>query len=324
MNRREALTLLAGAAATWPYIVCAQQPAKSYRVGYLALAPGQDIAVVKQRLTELGYSEGRNLVFEVRSAENDATRLASLAAELVRAKPDVLVAGAGTLPAKALQAATNSIPVVFVGVGDPLGAGLVKSLSRPGSNVTGMTPQAAALGGKRLQLLQELTPGVRIVAVLMNPETPFSALALKHLQGAARELELRLDIFEIRAGEQLPGIIQAAVKAGANGLVTLEDPLLGSLRRQIAELVAKARLPTMYGNRAFVEAGGLISYGTDGRQMFRRAAELVDKVLKGTKPAEIPVEQAMTFELVINLKTAKALGISVPPALIARADEVIQ
>ncbi|HTM60826.1 MAG TPA: ABC transporter substrate-binding protein [Burkholderiales bacterium] len=324
MKRREVLTLLAGAAAPWPNIVCAQQPMKSHRVGYLALASGPDIAIVKQRLTELGYSEGRNLVFEVRSAENDATRLASLAEELVRSKPDVLVAGAGTLTAKALQAATNSIPVVFVGVGDPLGAGLVRSLSRPGSNVTGMTPQAAALGGKRLQLLEELTPGIRIVAVLVNPETPFSALALKELQSAARERGLRLEVFEIRAGEQLPGSIQAAVKAGANGLITLEDPLLFGLRRQIAGLVAKATLPTMYGNRQFVEAGGLISYGTDGRQIARRAAELVDKVLRGAKPAEIPVEQATTFELVINLKAAKALGISVPPALMLRADEVIQ
>jgi putative ABC transport system substrate-binding protein len=325
MKRREFITLLGGAAVAWPLAARAQQPAKSYRVAYLSLLlASQDSAVVKQRLDELGYTEGKNLIFDFRSAEGQSERLPQLAADFVRTNPDVLIAGFGTLTAKAAQVATASIPIVFVNVGDPIGSGIVKSLNRPGSNITGLTTQSAEIGGKRLQILEELVPRNGIVAVIMNPETPFTALALQDLRIAADARGQRLEILEVRTADQLSASIEASVKAGATGLVTLEDPLLVSLRRQIAELTVKLRLPTIYANREFAEAGGLLSYGPDRRQLYRRAAEFVEKILKGAKPADIPVEQPTKFELVINLKTAKALGLDLSPKLLALADEVIE
>jgi putative ABC transport system substrate-binding protein len=323
VRRREFIGLLGGAAA-WPLAARAQQTTKSYRVAYLALVAGRDSTIIRQRLGELGYTEGKNLIFDHRSAEGRSERLTQLAAEFVRSNPDVIVAGFGTLTAQALQAATASIPVVFASVGDPIGAGIVKSLNRPGSNITGLTSQASEITGKRLQILEELIPGTRIVAVIRNPETPFTALALQELRNAADTRGLRLEVFEIRTADQLPTSIGAAVRAGATALITLEDPLLQSLRGQMAEFTMRGRLPSIYGNRDFVDAGGLLSYGTDRRQQYRRAAEMVDKILKGEKPADIPVEQPTKFELVINLKTAKALDLVIPDKLIALADEVIE
>ena len=324
MKRREFITLVGGAAA-WPMPLGAQQAAKSYRVAYLALLAGPDSTAVKERLSELGYTEGKNLIFDHRSAEGQSVRLPQLAAEFVRTNPDVIVAGFGTLTAKTLQAATASIPIVFVSVGDPIGAGLVKSLNRPGANVTGVTSQAREISSKRLQILVDLVPNTRIIAVIRNPETPFTGSALQELKTAADTRAQHLEFFEVRTADQLPTSIEAALRAGATALLTLEDPLLHqSLRWQIVELVAKARLPTIYGNRDFTDAGGLLSYGADRRQYYRRAAEMVGKILKGEKPADIPVEQPTKFELVINLKTAKALGLEVPPGLLAIADEVIE
>jgi len=323
VRRRDFNALLCGAAVAWPVAARGQHSQRPYRVAYLALLAGLDSAVVQQRLRELGYTEG-NLIFDYRSAEGQSERLPELAAELVRTEPDVLIAGFGTLTAKAAQAATASIPIVFASVGDPIGAGIVKSLNRPGANVTGLSSEAAEISGKRLQILEELVPGIRIVAVLMNPETPFTLLALRELRTAADARGKSLKIFEIRTADQLSTSIEASGKAGAPALIILEDPLLLSLRRQIADLAAKLQLPIIYANREFVEAGGLLSYGPDRRQLFRRAAEFVDKILKGTKPADIPVEQPTKFELVINLKTAKTLGLTVPPTLLARADEVIE
>jgi ABC-type uncharacterized transport system substrate-binding protein len=324
VKRRDFITLVGGTAAAWPLAAYAQQAGKSHRVAYLSLLAGQDSIIVKQRLQELGYAEGKNLIFDHRSAEGASARLPQLATDLVRTNPDVIVAGFGTLTAKAAQAATATLPVVFVSVGDPIGAGIVKNLSRPSANVTGVTPQGAEINGKRLQILEDLTPGIRILAVLMNPETPFSALALQELRTAADARGQRLEVFEIRKADQLTANIEAAVRTGATVAMTLEDPLLLSLRRQMAELAVKVRLPIIFGNREFVEAGGLLSYGTDRRQMYRRAAEMVDKILGGAKPADIPVEQPTKFELVINLKTAKALGLTIPPTLLALADEVIE
>jgi putative ABC transport system substrate-binding protein len=324
MRRRDFITGVAGSAAVWPLAAPAQQSARSYRVAYLALFEGQDSLVVKQRLDELGYSEGKNFIFDIRSAEGRSERLPQLAAELIRTSPDVIIAGFGTLTAQAAQAATATIPVVFVSVGDPIGAGIVKSLNRPGANVTGMTPQGAEMGGKRLQLLEELIPGIRILAVLMNPETPFTRLALQDLRGAADARKQRLEVFEIRSVDQLAHSLDAAARAGATGVVTLEDPLLIDLRRQIAVLTTEFRLPAIYGNREFAEAGGLLSYGPERRHLYRRAAELVDKILKGEKPDHIPVERPTKFELVINVKTAKALGLDIPDRLLALADEVIE
>ena len=323
MRRREFITLLGGAAA-WPLAARAQQPARPYRVAYLALLAGRDSVVVKQRLDELGYIEGKNMIFDFRSAEGRSERLLQLASELVRTSPDVIVAGFGTLAAQAAQAATETIPIVFASVGDPIGAGIVKSLNRPGANVTGITPQGTETGGKRLQMLEELVPGIRILAVLMNPETPFSMLALQELRVAADARGQRLEVFEIRSTDQLSHIIEFTARSGATGLVILEDPLLLGLRRQITELATELRLPAIYGNREFAEAGGLLSYGPDRGQLYRRAAELIDKILKGAKPADIPVERPTKFELVINVKTARALGLTVPDKLLALADEVIE
>jgi ABC-type uncharacterized transport system substrate-binding protein len=323
LKRRDFITLLGGAAA-WPVVARAQQPARPYRVAYLALLAGRDSVVVKQRLDELGYIEGKNMIFDFRSAEGRSERLLQLASELVRTSPDVIVAGFGTLAAQAAQAATETIPIVFASVGDPIGAGIVKSLNRPGANVTGITPQGTETGGKRLQMLEELVPGIRILAVLMNPETPFSMLALQELRVAADARGQRLEVFEIRSTDQLSHIIEFTARSGATGLVILEDPLLLGLRRQIAELATELRLPAIYGNREFAEMGGLLSYGPDRGQLYRRAAELIDKILKGAKPADIPVERPTKFELVINVKTARALGLTVPDKLLALADEVIE
>ena len=324
MRRREFITLIGGALAAWPLAARAQQPARPYRVAYLALLAGRDSVVVKQRLDELGYIEGKNMIFDFRSAEGRSERLLQLASELVRTSPDVIVAGFGTLAAQAAQVATETIPIVFASVGDPIGAGIVKSLNRPGANVTGITPQGTETGGKRLQMLEELVPGIRILAVLMNPETPFSMLALQELKVAADARGQRLEVFEIRSTDQLSHIIEFTARSGATGLVILEDPLLLGLRRQITELATELRLPAIYGNREFAEAGGLLSYGPDRGQLYRRAAELIDKILKGAKPADIPVERPTKFELVINVKTARALGLTVPDKLLALADEVIE
>jgi putative ABC transport system substrate-binding protein len=324
MRRREFITFLGGAALAWPLAASAQNLAKSYRLAFLALRTGPDSAIVKERLDELGYAEGKNLVFDFHSADGQPERLAALATELVRTNPDVIVTGFGTLTAKAVQAATVNIPVVFTTVGDPIGAGIVHSLSRPGANITGLTDQATEIAGKRLQIMQQLIPGIRIVAVLVNPDTPFSALALQDLKAAAAAGGPNLEVCEVRTADQLSTSIEAATNAGATGLMILEDPLLVGLRGQIADLAAKLRLVATYGNREFVAAGGLLSYGTDRRQLYRRAAELVDKILKGEMPADIPVERPTKFELVINLKAAKALGVMIPQTLLATADEVIE
>ena len=326
MRRRAFITLL-GATLAWPFRARAQQAAKIYRISYLALLPGEDQTLVKpfvQRLQELGYAEGKNMTFEYRSAEGRQERLPQLAADFVRADSDVLVAGFGTLSAQAAKAATTTIPVVFTSVGDPIGAGLVTSLSRPGANVTGLTSQAREIVGKRMQILEELNKGKQTIAVLLNPDTPFTPLALQELRTAAEAGGSRLATFEARNADQVSSSIEAAAKVGNAGLITLEDPLLFGLRRQIVDLAAKLRLPIVFGDRGFAEAGGLMSYGVDRRQQNRRAAEYVDRILKGAKPADLPVEQPTKFELVINLKAAKVLGLEIPDRVLALADEVIE
>jgi putative ABC transport system substrate-binding protein len=276
------------------------------------------------RLQELGYNEGKNITFIYRSADGRPERLPQLAAELVQATPDILVTGFGTLAAKAAKGATNSIPVVFTMVGDPIGAGLVVSLSRPGANVTGFSDLASEFATKRLQLLQNLIPGQKLIAVLGNPDTPFTALALKQLTTAAAANSQPLAIFEARNPGEVSASIEAAIKSGAAGLMTLDDPLLLSAKQQIVKLLADARLPAVYGLKEYVEANGLMSYSMDRLQMCRRAADYVDKILKGAVPADLPVEQPTKFELTINLKTAKALGIDIPASLLATADDVIE
>jgi putative ABC transport system substrate-binding protein len=325
MRRRGFITLVGGAVTVgWPLAASAQQASRFYRVAFLALVGDEDAVIVKQRLGELGYTEGKNLNFEYRSAEGQLERLPQLAVDFVKTNPDVIVAGFGTAPAQAAQAATASIPIVFTSVGDPIGTGIVKSLSRPGANITGLNSQAAEINGKRLQILEDLAPGTRDVAVLMQPDAPFTAGALKDLRIAADARGLRLQTCEVRTASELAPSMEAAAKDGATALTILETGLLLGLRRQIVDLAANLRLCAVYNNRAFVDAGGLLSYGADRRQLYRRAAEFVDKILRGEKPADIPVEQPTKFELVINLKTVKALRLTVPPTLLTIADEVIE
>jgi putative ABC transport system substrate-binding protein len=326
MRRRDFICILSGAFAL-PLTAGAQQPGRSYRIAYLALLPGEDTTLAKpflERLQELGYNEGKNLTWEYRSAEGKPERLSQLAAELVQARPDVLVTGFGTLAAKAAVGATTAIPVVFTMVGDPIGAGLVVSLSRPGANVTGFSDLASEFATKRLQLLQNLIPGQKLIAVLGNPDTPFTALALKQVKTAAATNHQPLAVFEARNLGEVSASTEAAIKSGAAGLMTLDDPLLLSAKQQIIKLLADARLPAIYGLRDYVEANGLMSYSMDRPQMSRRAADYVDRILKGAVPADLPVEQPTKFELTINLKTAKALGIDIPPSLLAIADAVIE
>ncbi|PWT92046.1 MAG: ABC transporter substrate-binding protein [Proteobacteria bacterium] len=326
MRRRTFMTLLGGAAVACPQALTAQQPARRYRVGYLALIPGEDKTLMRallERLSELGLGES-NMKFTYRSAEGHPERLTGLAAELLVDQPDVLVAGFGTLAAQAAKAATGSVPVVFTTVGDPLGAKLITSLNRPGGNVTGLTDQARDVQGKRLQLLLDLVPGKPRIAALLNPTTPFSQLALQEAAAAAEQARIRLDVLEASTTDQIIARIENLGTVDTAGLLILEDPLIYSIREKIAELSTRLRLPTIFVYKDSVEAGGLMSYGPDRPHIYRRAAEFVEKILKGTKPADLPVEQPTKFELVINLKTAKAIGLTVPPTLLAIADEVIE
>jgi len=322
MRRRDFIRAITGAAIAWPMPARAQQSAS--RVAYLALAGDEDAALVKERLGELGYREGRNLNFDFRTAEGRLERLPELAAKFVATSPDVIVTGFGTETAKAAQTATSTIPIIFTSVGDPIAAGIVRSLGKPGANITGLTSQTAEISGKRLQILEELAPGMRNIAVIVSPGYSFTAVALPQLRNAASTRGLHLEVCEVRSADELAVKVELAAKSGATGLTILETPTLLALRRQIADVAAKARLFAIYTNRDFVEVGGLMSYAADRRQQYRRAAELVAKILEGEKPAEIPVEQPTKFELIINLKTARMLDIDIPLKLLATADEVIE
>jgi putative tryptophan/tyrosine transport system substrate-binding protein len=330
MRRRQFIRLVGGVAAVpvlQPLTVRAQQAGKPYRIAYIALLSGEDTSFAKpllQRLEELGYREGKNMIWDYRSADGRAERLQQLAAELVGAGPDVLITGFGTLAAKAAIAATRSIPIVFTSVGDPVGAGLVASLSQPGGNATGMSGQASDIAAKKLQLLEDLIPGKKLVAVLGNPDTPYTALALQQVKAAAAAMGLPFAVFEARTVDRIPAAIDEAIRSGAASMMVLEDPVLLGAIQQTTELAAKGRLPAIYGPREYAQAGGLISYGTDQSQLCRRAAEYVDKILKGASPAGLPVEQPTKFEFVINLRSAKALGLEIPPNLLSLADELIE
>jgi putative ABC transport system substrate-binding protein len=327
MRRRAFGGLIAGALIGSPLLAGAQQPGKTYRIGFLALLPGEDMKWLKlmlDRLRELGYREGQNIAVEYRSAEGHAERVPQLAAELVAMRPDVVIAGFGTIAAKAAKAATTTIPIVFTTVGDPVGAGVVASLARPDGNITGLTDQAADLGGKRLELLQEATGGKTNFAVLMNPETPYSALAADEIKTAAQSRQIRIRVLEARNFDDVSRRLGEIGNSEVAGVVVLGDPLTISVRSEIADLVERYRLPAIFQFRESVEAGGLMSYGADRRQIYIRAAEYVDKVLRGAKPADLPVEQPTRFEFVVNLKAARAISIELPQSLLARADEVIE
>jgi putative ABC transport system substrate-binding protein len=318
-----ALTIFAA-----PLTAEAPQAPKVYRIGFLhpgsALPEPASLETLRQGMRELGYVEGQNLVMEYRYAEEREERLPALAAELVRLKVEVIVAG-GTSATRAAQHATRTIPIVMTGTNDPVGAGFVASLARPEGNITGLSFLGAELPGKRLELLKEAVPQSTRVAVLANPASPTYDPVMHNLTGAARALGLSLHLVEVRRAEELERAFAAMTHAGADALMVLSDSiLLSQLPGRIADLAATHRLPAIYVRRVYVEAGGLISYGPSLPDLYRRAATYVDKILKGAKPAELPVEQPMKFELVLNLKTAKALGFTFPPAILFQADEVIR
>lgn len=326
MRRRNFIFLLAGAAAAWPLALRAQQTGKIYTVGSLtagAGAPIPGITTLGDTLRELGWIEGKNIAFERRYAENRLDRLPALAAELVDLKVDVIVA-AGTLAPLAAKRATTTIPIVMTAAGDPVGSGLVPNLARPGGNVTGLSLMVPDLGGKRLELLKELLPRMSRVAVLWNAANPYPALVFKETERAAQTLGIKVQSLEVQEPNDFGNAFEAAERHQPDALIMVEDPLTIDFRKQIADFALTHRLPAMNGFRQFVDAGGLMAYGASLSDLLRRAAGYVDKILRGAKPSDLPVEQPTKFELIINLKTAKALGIEIPPMLLARADELIE
>ena len=303
----------------------ARSPAKVPRIGILSPAsgPGPRTEAFRQGLRELGYVEGQNIGFELKWAERREDRLPQLARELVRSNVAVIVAE-GTLATRAAMQATQTIPIVMAFTADPVGVGLVAALGRPGGNVTGLSSLAGELSGKRLELLKEMVPGLARVAVLFNPATPAASAQLQEIELAAQALSVKLDALEVRGPDDLERAFTAAVSRRAGAFTVMADPLITEGRARILQLAGKHRLPGMYYAREWAEAGGLMAYGVSSADLFHRAATYVDKILKGAKPADLPVEQPMKFELVVNLKTAKALGLTLPQSVLIRADQVIQ
>jgi putative ABC transport system substrate-binding protein len=310
-----------------PLPAAAQPPGKVPRIGFLwASSPSTNphlIEAFRQRLRELGWVEGQNIAIEYRTAEGKLERLPDLASELVGLKVDLIVAVA-TPGARAAKQATATIPVVMVGVGDPVGLGYVASLARPGGNITGLSSMSVDLGPKRLELLKETIPRVSRVGLMWNPADPARALEVRETQAAAEKLGLRLQSIEVRSPEEIERAFSAMPRERLDALIVQQDPLTILHRARIAGLTVKSRLPAISVFREFPEAGGLMAYGTNLADLYRRAATYVDKILKGAKPADLPVEQPTRFELVINLKTAKALGLTIPQSVLIRADQVIQ
>jgi len=326
MRRRDFIKGIAGSAAAWPLAAHAQQAGKRYKIGWLSAGSFERspaLAAFLDALRELGWIEGKTFAFERRYAENRPERLPELAAELVQLNVDVIV-GVATLAPLAAKRATTTIPIIMTNAGDPLGTGLVDSLARPGGNVTGMSLMAPDLGGKRLELLKELLPGLARVAVLWNAANPYSARVFKQVQAAGGTLGIEVQSLEMRNPDDYDGAFEVARKQRPDAMITVEDPLTYTYRKRIADFAAGQQLPSLSGLSEFAVAGGLMSYGANNADLFRRAAGYVDKILKGAKPADLPVQQPTEFELVINLKTAKALGVTIPPSLLVRADEVIE
>jgi putative ABC transport system substrate-binding protein len=308
----------------------AQQQAKIYKIGWLGSRPAvrevvteRGSELILRELRTLGYAEGKNMTFEYRSAEGEPNRLPVLADELVRLKVDVLVM---STPSAALAAknATSTTPIVFLLAGDPVASGLVDSLARPGANITGFTTISTVLAGKRLELLKETVPKLSRVAVLWDPKAPGSVQQWKENQLHAKELGLQLHSMEVSSVAKLEGAFKDATQARSVALAVLQSPFTSTYQKQITDLARRHRLPAIYPRQDFVESGGLMSYGADRAEPYKRVASLVDKVLKGTKPADLPVEQPTKFELVINLKTAKTLGLTIPPVVMMRAEKVIK
>jgi putative tryptophan/tyrosine transport system substrate-binding protein len=324
-SRREFITLLGGAAA-WPLAARAQQPWKLQTIGFSGQstrsAESEFVAAFTQRLRELGWIEGRTITIEYRWSEGRAERFVQIATEFVRLKVDVIVTS-GTPQVLATKQATSVIPIVFARVGDPVAFGIVASLGRPGGNATGLSSQSDDLAGKRLELLREVVPSLRRVAILANVGNPISVMELSEVQAAARTLGLEFDALEIRRAEDIAPAFEV-IKGRAEALYVCPDGLVDANKIRINTSALGARLPAMHGYREYVEAGGLMSYGANLPDLYRRSADYVDKILRGANPGNIPVEQPTKFDFIINLTTAKALGLEIPHTLIARANEVIE
>ena len=328
MDRRTFVCTLTGSLLAAPLAAAAQQAGRVYRIGVLMNkasdgAESRHWQTFRLGLRERGWIEGENILIEFREAEGNSARLPELAADLVRRKVDLIVTR-GSLFTGAVKAATSSIPIVFIAHADPVGTGHVASLARPGGNITGMAILQTELGAKGLELLRSVVPAVTRIAILWHPGTPSAAPGLKALEEPARRLQLELQPVGARSAAELEGAFAAMARARAQGVLVLATPIFFGERQRLGELAIAHRLPTMFQVREYAEAGGLMSYGADFADLYRRGASHVDKILRGAKPADLPVEQATKFDLVINLKTAKALGLTIPPSLLQRADQVIE
>ena len=328
MRRRDFVTAIIGTAAAWPLRARAQQPLKKFRVGYLGISsPSLEphyVEAFRQKLGELGYADGERIIIEYRWAEGRDDRLPALASELVGLKVDVIVT-TGTPGALAAMQATKTIPIVMASSADPVGSGLVTSLARPQGNVTGFTILGPQLEGKRLELLMQAVPGLSRLAVLWNPSNPGIVSYFETVKTAGQALRISLDpVMEVRQADEFDNAFAAIANARPHALAVIADRFLLAHRDQIVAFAAAKRLPAMYPYREYVDAGGLMSYAPSNIELFRGAATYVDKILKGEKPGELPIQEPTKFDLVINLKTARAIGIDVPQTLIARANEVIE
>jgi putative ABC transport system substrate-binding protein len=326
MRRREFISALGGAAA-WPLAARAQQPAKIYRVGILetvSLASNsKNIEALQRGLRELGYVEKQNYVLEYRSADGDAGRFPVLAEELVRLRSDLIVTR-GTPAARAAKSATESIPIVMAAIGEPLGMGVVASLARPGGNVTGLSAFVTELAGKRVELVKELRPGPSIAAFFHNMGNPVVPPQWEETKKAAQTLGIEVTLLDVRTRDDIPAAFETAAARRVDTLLVGIDGLIQENRQLIADLAAKHRLAAIYPSREFVDVGGLMAYGVSYPDLYLRSASLIDKIFRGAKPGDLPVEQPTKLEFIVNLKAASALGLTVPPLLIARADEVIE
>src|SRR5262245_45260890 len=325
MNKKILLSLVPTFVLAFLSLAEAQQLTKIPRIGFLGASSASfhsaRIQIFREGLRELGYVEGKNIVIDYRFGDGKIDRLPELAAELVSLKVDIIVT---TPNASAAKNATKTIPIVFAAVADPVAQGIVPSLARPGGNVTGLTVLAPELSGKRLELLRETSPRITRVAFLFNPLGESSPILLKEMEAAAQGLKLEIKLLEVRSLNDFDGAFAAAIREGAHALITAPQPVINTNRAQVLEFVSKNRLPAIFTNPETVEAGGLMSYSPDFSEQFRRAAVYVDKILKGAKPADLPVEQPTKYEFVINLKTAKEIGLTIPPNLLARASRVIR